>query len=535
VNPSKIHRLSWLLLLLAVGACARCGKPEASGDSALTHVPAEAEVVAWVPELGVLSERLMSLKQLELLDFVAPLLRARDGETLLNGLLVQAGVDARSREGLTQAGLDPDGDLAIALLGRRATLLVLPVGDAKVFEATMARVADQLFGASEVARGEEGGLSLVRFTRTGGTEPLLTYARVGRHAVLANGADPAQLVAWAGVKGSSTMQASTAFTASRERLSGKPVAWVFARGCGRWVPQGTVEGATVALDLDLEALTARLDVPWPDARTGLGALVPGKTPDPKLGLLPASAFAVVQSSGDLSKLGELWPWLTGQRVARAAESVGLDVQKEILGNLKPGAVMSLSLSEGARMDAVPSLSPRLNPFSWTRMVAIADVSDAAMARQTLAKLPPLAPRLAFRMTPADWDGVPVWLSSWTGGEGVHLALVKNRLVAAAPESALRDAVAAVSKDRTGGPPVDKRFAPLFEGHAIAGVVDLHRLAASVRELPPQAWGIGGFALKPTTVRWLDALAELRAVTFTVDAKGQAVQAQVSLVLQVEAR
>lgn len=537
MKNSKPHLLPWLLLVLAVSACSRCGRQDAPKDSALAHVPAEAEAVAWIPELGTLSEKLVALKQLELLDFVAPLLRARDGESLVDSLLMQAGVDARSREGLSKAGLDPSGDVAIAMLGARATLLVLPVGDDARFEASMTRLADQLLGAGTLERATVEGLEVVRFTSAGGSEPRLTYVRAGRHALFANGADPAQLLAWAGVKGPGAMQASTVFSASRERLGGKPEAWVYARGGGRWVPQGTVEGVTMALHLDLKALTARVDVPWPDSKTGLAALVAGKGPDAKLRLLPAKSFAVMQYSGELSKLGELWPWLTGQKVAQVAESVGLDVEKELFGNVKPGIVASISLSEGARMDAIPQLTPRLNPFSWTHLVALAETRDAALAGQTFTKLPKLAPSIGLKMQSTEWAGVPVLLSRWIGGEGVHLAQVQRTLVAASPEPALRDAVATVSKGREGPVPYDPRFAPLFEKHAVAGVIDLHRLADAVRELPSEAWGIGGFALKPTTVRWLDALAELRAVTLTVDAKGQALQAELSLqlVLKAEAR
>ena len=48
--------------------------------------------------------------------------------------------------------------------------------------------------------------------------------------------------------------------------------------------------------------------------------------------------------------------------------------------------------------------------------------------------------------------------------------------------------------------------------ALTLVVDLQKLAAAVRQLPSSAWGIGGFAIKGTTLRWLDATNDLEAIT-----------------------
>lgn len=60
------------------------------------------------------------------------------------------------------------------------------------------------------------------------------------------------------------------------------------------------------------------------------------------------------------------------------------------------------------------------------------------------------------------------------------------------------------------------------------VLDLRRLSDAVKNLPSEAWGIGGFAIKATTVRWLEATDDLRAVTLAVSRKEKALQAEVSL-------
>ena len=51
---------------------------------------------------------------------------------------------------------------------------------------------------------------------------------------------------------------------------------------------------------------------------------------------------------------------------------------------------------------------------------------------------------------------------------------------------------------------------------------------AIRNLPTSAWGIGGFAIKATTLRWLDAMDDLRAVTAVAYAKDGAVQLEVDL-------
>jgi hypothetical protein len=50
----------------------------------------------------------------------------------------------------------------------------------------------------------------------------------------------------------------------------------------------------------------------------------------------------------------------------------------------------------------------------------------------------------------------------------------------------------------------------------------------VKALPPEAWGIGGFAIKATTVRWLEGMGDLRAITVGVNRKDKAVQAELTL-------
>jgi hypothetical protein len=60
------------------------------------------------------------------------------------------------------------------------------------------------------------------------------------------------------------------------------------------------------------------------------------------------------------------------------------------------------------------------------------------------------------------------------------------------------------------------------------LLDLRRFSDAVKALPSSAWGIGGFAIKATAVRWLDATDDLRALTMSLSRKDKALQAELSL-------
>ena len=63
-----------------------------------------------------------------------------------------------------------------------------------------------------------------------------------------------------------------------------------------------------------------------------------------------------------------------------------------------------------------------------------------------------------------------------------------------------------------GPIADPELRKALSARPLAAVLDLPALANSIRRMPSSAWGVGGFAIKAGTVRWLDALDDLRAIT-----------------------
>ncbi|MHB8878216.1 MAG: hypothetical protein ACYC8T_31355, partial [Myxococcaceae bacterium] len=212
-----------------------------------------------------------------------------------------------------------------------------------------------------------------------------------------------------------------------------------------------------------------------------------------------------------------------------------DFKAEVLDNLKPGATVALSVAPEVKLGAgMPELDVRrTNPFRYAHLTGIAEVVDAARGAATLDKLPAIAPRFGAKIEAQERPGQKVFLTSYAQGEGVHFAGVGNRVVAGAPQPRLQDLLLRLRKpaDASPGAISDPALRASLDGHGAAAVLDLRRLAEAVKELPSEAWGIGGFAYKATTVRWLDATDDLRAVTFTLDSKQKALQAELTLRLQ----
>ena len=126
------------------------------------------------------------------------------------------------------------------------------------------------------------------------------------------------------------------------------------------------------------------------------------------------------------------------------------------------------------------------------------------------------------------NGQQVYLTSYRAGEGAHFALSEDgKLLLAAPRARLESTLASLAQPAGTGP-VSEDLKSVGKYAALVVLLDLRRLADAVKALPSAAWGIGGFAIKATTVRWLDATDDLRAVTLALSRKDKALQAEISL-------
>jgi len=100
-------------------------------------------------------------------------------------------------------------------------------------------------------------------------------------------------------------------------------------------------------------------------------------------------------------------------------------------------------------------------------------------------------------------------------------------VLAAPQARLEAALQRL-KGPPGKQPLAEDLGRALQEPVLGAVLDWKRLSDAVKALPSEAWGIGGFAIKATTVRWLDATDDLRAVTLGLSQKDKALQAELTL-------
>jgi hypothetical protein len=294
-----------------------------------------------------------------------------------------------------------------------------------------------------------------------------------------------------------------------------------ARYCG-------FANCTLSAELTPDALLFRADLPRKSSELALLAEKGGPDLVP---FLPADAFLVARLSADPLLLSQAWAKLVGPGVATGIQKSGFDVQGEILGNIEPGAVASLSIAPTAVFSEMPSLDfRRSNPFRFIHLVALTAVKDAPRTEEMLAKLPALAPRLGAKIEVAKRQGRKAYLTSYAQGQGTHFAQVDGKLVIAAPVERLDEAIARLTRpaEDGAGPIGDAGLRQALKAGALTAVLDFSALAQSIRNLPSSAWGIGGFAMKATTLRWLDAIDDLRAVTAGVYAKDGALEVEVDL-------
>jgi hypothetical protein len=249
--------------------------------------------------------------------------------------------------------------------------------------------------------------------------------------------------------------------------------------------------------------------------------------------LPADSFVVARFGGDPMAMEPLLGMLTGPYLQRALTEAKLDVKQEVLGNMLPGSVAALAVSPTIQMgQGMPQFDVRrTNPFKYVHLVALAQAKQPEKVPPLLARLPQLAPRFGATIEATPKDGRTFYLTRYAQGEGVHFADVAGKVVFASPVERLQQSMSRLDPGGAPTPPsllADAELSKVLRDFPFAVVVDLRQLTESVKALPPEAWGLGGFAIKATTVRWLEGMGDLRALTLGVHRKDKAVQAELSL-------
>jgi hypothetical protein len=511
---SKTLRLWLLSCALALGGCSRCGKgPAVEAGGLAAHVPQSAQGVLLVPDLARLGEKLTRLQTLRLASFAAQLQGFGSAQAFADALAAQAGVDPRSRESLQGAGLAPERGLAVVAVAPGRSTVVVGVSDAKKFEAWLSTQARNRLGATKTTRVTKDGVEELLFSTQAGA-PLLGVAFVDGYALLAQGPDLPGLPAAAQLERAASLARDPAFAAAVKPLPAE-------RDVLAWAPKGSPlldptfagSGAALSLVLGKDALDARLFLPRPDAPKEVRAFQKVEAQD-LTWMLDGRSVVRARFSVDPARFAGIWQRYVPGRVNLALTAAGVDVDKEVMGNARAGAVAELSLAQGAQLGAgLPAFDVRrTNPFHYVQLFAALGLKDPKAAEQVVERVAKNAPHFGARMEPTTVSGARAWFTRYARGEGADVALLGDTLILAGPRARMTAALPRVQAGEKAAPDEPLHYQDALTAPAVGFVVDLHQLTESVRALPSSAWGVGGFAIKATTLRWLDATPELAALT-----------------------
>lgn len=525
--------LAVLVVLAAAGFAVwkRGGGPSSSGGAGGRAVVVErvvphgAVAVALTRNLGKTGEKLKLVQALKVVGFAGQLQGFETGAAFGDALVAQLGIDIRSADGLAAAGLDGARGAAVMLLFSENPVLALPVGDESKFRAAMAKLADQRLGAKVTIDKKVGPITVTGFQRKDGEKPLLAYVVTHTYALVVDTRGLDDLAALATLPESDSLQDDREYSTELTAVKGRENDLIV------WLPSGspalmlspvmnvftTLTLTPAGLELDASARTK-------DDGTRFAAFVPQQADD-DLGFLPRDAFFVGRFKGDPSKLGPWTAELLGAKLKRTLFDWGFDVQTLAYDQLKPGSVFSLSLSEAPPLGAgMPDLDiRRTNPFAYAQLAGVARVRSPDAVKPAFDKLMEVAPKFGaqIELRTRD-DGQAAYLTSWSQGEGVHFAPRGDVVFFGSPVGRLQDLV---KSDGKGGAPVEG-----LPDDALSLVLDVRKLSASLRALPDNTWGVGGFAMKTAAARWLDAIDDVQRVTFSMALREKRVRFHASLQL-----
>lgn len=515
-----MKKLALVVGLAFLASCSKCGARPATVEP-ITRVIARGAVGALIiPSLAETGARVHQLEQLKAATFAAQLRGFPSGKAYADAVIEQLGFDFRDPASLERAGLDGKGSAAMVMLANGSLYVALPVKDAARFGLAMGVVASQRLGAPVVAEKKVGELTLHTYARKPDADPRVAWALAHGYALVTDTNGLTQLAGLATLTETDSLTSDQTWAAAVAALP-KPLDGIVYLPPGTpalmHAPFGT---AIAAIGLTSTALTISADGTLKQNRQTPLPLVPAADAKQLDGYLPADAFLTARYTGAPAELGPFLAPLLGRYLTRAFAEGGFDPTQDALAKLEPGVSVALSLAEQPPMDqGMPALDLRqTNPFTWVHLSGAAEVKDPQTIVPTLERVAALAPKFGATMTLKERpDGQKAMLTTYAQGEGVHFAPSGSKLFFASPVQRLDALVKSDGKGKT---------SPTDAGLAVS--LDLHRLADSVRALPERAWGLGGFAIKATTVRWLDAVDDLEAIELRATQKDQKVHLELSL-------
>lgn len=524
VSLGGANRARWGLLALALvlGAGCRCrGRASSEGRDVERMLGRGAVVVVVVPKLAALGGKLAGLEALGLVRFVAPSQGFADAHALGDALVGELGVDVRSPRALEAAGLDGDGPAAVSVQLSGAAYLALPVRDPRKLHGALAELARRRLGAPAQREQVTSQGTVTLFARSEKEPPRLGYLLAHGFALVAVDEGIDAVAALAALPEGDSLAQEPALASAKRRVGTQGDAYAYLPPGSPLLARAPFESALAALTLESTEMVLHVDAPWKPG-TSLAAALERQAGAVDLGaLLPADAFMAVRWNGRVASLAPLWrrlaPWVDAAMVERSSE---------LLGHVRPGLVAALALAERPPLGrGMPELDVRAtNPFAFLALEGVASLDDADAGVRALEEVARLAPKVGAAMERVERSGASVWRTSYALGEGVHVAVKGERASFGSPFARLERRLGDWVGD--GGPAA----MPLVGDATLVARFELPRLTESVRALPESAWGLGGFAVKATALRWLDALSDLRAVVLEASSSEGVARGRLSLSL-----
>lgn len=527
------RRLHVALAALAVLACqgGRRGPPPER------FVPADAATAVVVPETGRAARELATLHA-----SVARFPGAGEIAGARGALTAQLGFDPLDPEALEDAGLDAHRGAAIASLDRplgpkgepvRRVLVVLPVDDAARLEALLVRLARDRLGATERSAESHGAASVVVLRARGGVAPALSYAVVQRTAIVCTGPGGQAAVAEAaGLAAEASLAESQGWKVARRALGEKvaAVSWVPPRSpllAGMWAVK---DGLAVGVSAAPGRLLARIAVLLGAREPSFRALAAAGEAAKALVFLDPRAQLAARWDGDPAALGrKLAPLLPAPERARLAAR-GLDLERDLLALLAPGAAVTVSLAPGLDLGGLTTEVARRDPLRVVEFEALLPVKDAAAAEVASERLSGPGARGKRLARP---EGGVFRLRTPTGEIAWQVDADARRIVAAGGRPGRLEALLARLDAGEGYRAPTPGAEAALAGGLGGAVLDPGRLVAAVRAMPDESFGSGpsAFVMRSLVGRVLEPAGRLAAVSLRADlAEGALV-----LALDVEAR
>ena len=488
-------------------------------------LPRDAQVTVVVPDLGVLPERIALLQKLKVASLLAQLQGFNGAAEGVDAVVGSLGIDLRSREAMKQAGLAPERGGAVVSFKDGRSYAVVGAGDEKRLLQSVATLAGNRLGATQRTSRAENGLTVVTFAKPGSATPELAFIMLGKYAFVASGAQVPLLRRAAELPRAQSLAEAADYQAALKRLPRERDLIVVGEGS-----EGTFARARGTAILRLEPALFRIAIDIPPLPSGMW---PGwdKRPGPDLtGLLPADAFLLVRAQVDPLALEPVLDRLVPQRLLNVLSQAGVYVQNDLLGNLLPGSVAAISLAPNASLaDGMPSFDVRrTNPLQYVQGVLVGPTKDGAKANRMLQKVADAGPRLGFRADRSQMGASLLWSSRYAAGEGASWTMTNDRILVAGPKARLEQTLQLLAQ----GQPrqLSPALKSALEAEALTAVLDVAQLTRSIRALPPEAWGVGGFAMRATALHWLEATDDVKALVFGASTKDGVLEVQLALQL-----